>query len=380
MTVVVGAERGPILTQADPLRGHRHDQRVVADVLDMDDRMVGPLEGVTGGSLSESVHTEIRASGSLSVVDPARFDWHRIRVGLRYEFRDETGTLHEYPLGVFLPTTPTTTHSDTGATADVDLYDKLTLLAEDQPAETWSVDAGTTIVDAVTEVLHSIGETRIAGPDDGGGALTSSMVWDPDPNVSKLRIVNEILKAGNFLSAWVDGGGVWRLDPYIEPSRRGVAWTHEAGRNAIFLAAFDHESDTYRIKNQVVIIGKPERTEGGEELPAPRAVAWNQDPEDDFSIPGRGGRVLSHTETDQDTTSTDVLGQIAARRLLELSSVTDTYKIRHAWIPADLNSAHRLRVPRAGIDALTVLQAREWSWDADGVPGLVGATLRGVKQ
>lgn len=376
MTVVVGAERGPILTASDPLRGHRHDQRVVADVLSMDDEVLGTLDGATGGSLSESIHTEIRATGSLSVVDPARFDWHRIRVGLRYEFRDEAGALHEHPLGVFLPTTAATRHSDTGATAEVDLYDKLTLLAQDQVSSTWSVDKGTTVVAAVSEVLASVGETRVQAPDDEGGALTSSTVWEP--GTPKLRIVNDILGAGNFFAAWVDGNGVWRLDPYIEPTRRGVAWDHVAGRNAIFLAEFEHESDGWAVPNEVVVVGKPER-DGDEELPAPHATAWNQDPDDPFSIPSRG-RAITHTEQDQDVTSLDVLGQIAARRLLELSSVTESYKIQHAWVPADLNSAHRLRVPSAGIDALTVLQAREWSWDSDGVPGLVSATLRGVKQ
>jgi len=281
------------------------------------------------------------------------------------------------PIGVFLPTTPTTQHSDTGPVAEVQLYDKMTMLSRGAVSSTWSVDKGTSVVDAVTEVLAQVHETKISGPDDGGGSLTSSMIFDAGTPL--LRIINDILEAGNFFSIWVDGNGVWRLDPYIEPSRRGVQWTHEAGVNAVFEAEFEHEADGFDVPNRVIVIGKPEQDADGNELSPPSGFASNTDPNDPFSIPSRG-YVNPLVEHDQDVTSEAVLEQIAARRLLELSTVTSTYRIRHAWLPLDLNSAVRLRVPEHGIDALTVLQSRSWSWDAEGVPSLVSATLREVKQ
>ena len=377
MSVLTGTSQGRAWSPREPLTGHRHGETWLIDVLDADDQIIGTLDGVTGGSLDFSIHTEIRSSGTLTVTDPSRVDWHRVRLAIRYEYLDATGQRHSHPLGVFLPTTPGTRHSDVGASADVDLYDKMSLLSTDAAASTWSVDAGTTVVDAVTEVLASVGESRIVGPDDGGGALTAPMVWEP--GTTKLRIVNDVLDAGNFFSLWVDGEGVWQLQPYTAPTARGVAWEHVSGAGAIFEAEFEHEADGWAIPNVVVIVGKPERDEDGDELPPAVGVARNDRPDDPFSTVGRG-RDIVVTEEDQDATSEAVLGQIAARRLLELSSVTSTYEISHAWLPVDLNAAVRLRVPERDIDALCVLQAWSWSWSTDGVPGLVSSTLREVQE
>lgn len=377
MTVVFGEGRGPIMRARDPLVGARYDESWAFMLLDMADRPIAELEGVEAGSLERSIHTEVRSAGSMTVADPQRVDWHRHRVGISYQFRDEAGQSHEYPLGVFLPTTPTTRHGDTGLVADVQVFDKMTMLARGAVSSTWSVDAGTSVVDAVAEVLGQVHETKISGPDDGGGNLTSSMVYDPGTPL--LRIINDVLEAGNFFSIWVDGNGVWRLDPYIEPNRRGVEWAHETGANAVFEAEFEHEADGFDVPNVVIVTGKPEQDGEGNELPAPFGVARNEDPDDPFSVPSRGYEI-ARVEDDQDTVSEAVLGQLAARRLLELSSVTSTYRISHAWLPLDLNSAVRLRAPEQGVDALTVLQKDSWSWDAQGTVSLVRADLREVKQ
>lgn len=376
MTVLTGQHRSPIRLSRDPLLGHRREETCLVDVLDMTDRYVRELDGVQGGDLEFSIHTEIRSSGSLTVTDPASVDWHRVRLAIRYHFRDEDGQEHEYPLGVFLPTTPQTAHDDAGSTAEVQLYDKMVLLSTDEVAATWTVDAGTSVMTAVTEVLASVGETRIVGPDDGGGTLTAPMTWEP--GTSKLRVVNDILQAGNFFSIWVDGSGTWRLDPYIAPAARGVDWRHVEGEGAIFEAAFEHEADGWAIPNVVRIVGRGE----DDGPPPPVAEARNDDPDDPFSTIGRG-RDIVVTEEDQDATSEQVLGQIAARRLLDMSSVTSTYEIRHAWVPVDLNAAVRLVVGSKGIDVLCVLQKSGWSWNADadgGAPDLVSATLREVKE
>lgn len=374
MSVLVGQSPGLIAAARDPLLGFRHGQDWRVDLLDTSDRLVGELDGVMSGELTFSIHTEIRSSGSLTVGEPGLTDWHRVRLQITYVYRDETGTTHEHPLGVFLPTTSDTAFDGHGSTAPVDLYDKMALLVAGGVAS-WTVDAGTTIADAVAAVLAEVGETRISAPDDGGGELRNQMTWEP--GTTRLRIVNDLLEAGGFFSIWVDGTGVWQLTPYVEPARRGVAWTHEEGPAAVFEEEFSHESDGWDVVNHVIITGRSD----DEETPAPFAEARNEDPSDPFSVPARGYEI-THEEADQDATTVAVLGQIAARRLLDLSSVTSTYTISHDYLPIDLNSAVRLRVPSEQIDALCVFQAWSWSWDAsdDEGPGMVQATLREVKE
>ncbi|MGC0251502.1 hypothetical protein [Pseudactinotalea sp. Z1748] len=368
------------------LQGTRTRQQVVADLLDTRGRYLRPLGKVRSGNVEYSIHNAIRSSGSIEVDDPGAIDWHRHRIRLRYLYVCEQGHDHDEALGEFLPTSPGTDFDQFGASGAGDLYDKMALLAQEEIAETWTFDKGTTIVAAVTEVLESVGETRIAAPEDGGGELQNPMVFEP--GTTKLQVINGtedrrgLLDAGNFFSIWVDRDGTWRIDRYIPPDQRGVEHVFESGENnTIFGAEYSHDADDWQVPNRVILVGKPETDADGEELPAPHAVAENNNPDDPYSIPGRG-RVITHTEHDQDATSVDVLGQIAARRLLELSAVTSTYQIAHDWLPLDLNAAVRLRVPEHSIDALCVLQSYTWSWDAASDTGvdLVNATLREVKQ
>lgn len=379
MTILTGLPRGPITSPAAHLVGRRSQESWPVDILDMDDEVTGTLERVEGGSVDFNVAAEIRASGSLSVADPQGIDWHAIRLRVRYEFVDEAGTRWSYPLGVFLPTTPGDDHEETGTTTEVELYDKTVILSGDQIDETWTAQKGTTVVQAVTDVLATIGEDdRVAAPADGGGTLAADMVWEP--GTTKLRIVNDILEAGNFFSIWVDGTGVWQLRPYVPPAERGVEWNHVAGENAIFLPSVNHEEDTFNVPNRVVLVGRAEPDADGGDAPGPSAIAENNNPDDPFSIPRRG-RVISVREDEQDATSESVLGELAARRLRELSAPTSTYFVQHMFVPVDLNGVVGLHWAQRGIENVrATLQEWSWSWTAGDPSEPVPSTLREVRQ
>lgn len=362
-----------VLAARPPYVGNRYRETWTVDLLDLQDQEIAPLDGVLSGSLEFSIHTEVRSAGSITVDNPQSVDWHRVRLRVQYEFTDESGQRHVEPQGVFLPTTPSVRHTATGTVADVDIYDKMVLLATEAVASTWSVDRNTKVSTAVSAVLATLGEDdNMITPDpEDDVSVSSPMTWPP--GTLKLRIINDILAAANFFSIWADGDGRWRLDRYVAPASRGVSWTHEAGQNAIFIDEFTHEEDGWAVPNVVIIVGRPP----DDETAAPFAVARNDNPNDPYSTVGRG-REITLTEEDQDATSETVLGQIAARRLLDVSSVLSTYEIQHAWIPQELNSVTRLIVPKRGVNATCVVQKQAWSWDADGVPSLVSSTLREV--
>lgn len=362
----------------DPLAGPRYGEALDVRLLDLDDQVVAELDGVTGASLDSSIHTTIRSSGSLKIDLTEPIDWHRHRVSLTYRFRCSRGDTHEYPLGVYLPTTPGASYFTNRSKSDVELYDKTQLVAAGGMPSTWTVDKGKTVAQAVRDILATVGEEgRVIAPDDEGGTLLNAMVFQP--GTSKLRMINDILEAANFFSVWVDGDGSWRLDPYIPPASRGIEWTHRSGENAIFKEGFTHTADGFNVPNEVVVVGRSERDEDGNETEPPRALAWNQDPNDPYSIPSRGYTITAEPIQEQDATSLEVLEEIAQRRLVEMSAVTSTYELEHAWLPTPLNSAVRLVVPEHNIDAVAVLQSTSWSWTAGKRSSLAKSTLRGVK-
>src|SRR5690606_39295401 len=83
--------------------------------------------------------------------------------------------------------------------------------------------------------------------------------------------------------------------------------THRAGENAIFKEGFTHTADGFNVPNEVVVVGRSERDEDGNETEPPRALAWNQDPNDPYSIPSRGYTITAEPIQEQDATSLDVL-------------------------------------------------------------------------
>lgn len=348
------------------LTGHR-DEAWRVDLLTLDDAPLGTLDGVEDGSFDYSIFDTIRSGGSLTVTGAAGVDWHRVRLQPWYTLTDPaTGSAHAWPAGVFIPAAPKDQHSDTATTVAVELYDKLLVLDQDKVLTTYTVDAGTVVTAAVRELVLSAGEEKIALT-DSTETLSVPMVWEA--GTTKLRIINDLLAAINYLSLWVDGHGVFRADPYVDPQARPVRWEHVDDDESIHSPDFTHDADGFNVPNVVVCIASTD----GEEEPAV-ATARNEDPASPWSYQSRG-RWIVHVETDVDASSAEVLGQIAARRLVELSQVTSTFELEHAWLPQDLNDAVVLRNEKADIQTRCVVQKFSVSM---GTGDLVTTTLRAV--
>lgn len=351
------------------LTGHA-DESWRVDLLTLDDAPIGPLEGVEGGRLEYSVHDTIRSGGSLRIEGAAGLDWNSVRVQPWYTLTDAaTGAEHSWPLGVFLPATPKAQHTDTGTTVEVELYDKLLVLDQDKVTGTYTVDKGAVVTTAVRSLILSAGEEKIALT-ASAERLSVPMVWEA--GTPKLRIVNDLLDAINYFALWVDGWGVFRADPYLAPRSRAVRWEHIDNDESIYDPSFTHEADGFNVPNMVVAVAS---TNGDDE--ALVATARNEDPTSPWSYPARG-RWIVHHEDNVDATSAAVLGQIAARRLVELSQVTSSFQISHYWVPQDLNDAVMLRNEQADVSTRCVVQKMTVPWSATEPGQLVTTTLRAV--
>lgn len=307
----------------DPLTGHRVESWRV-DLLTAGDVNVGTLDGVTGGSIEQNVAAIISGGGSIDVTDTGQgVDWLQARVQPWW-----TANGISWPLGVFLASTPRETHDATDRSWSVDLLDKLAVLDADAVDGSYSLAAGTVVTTAVAAVIASAGEgaTAITASAE---TLTTGMVWEA--GTSKLRIVNDLLASINYFSLRADGYGRYVAQPYVRPQDPAAVWDFTQGPRAIHLARFTRDQDIAAIPNKVVLIS----TATGD-TEAMVSVATNTDPASPYSEPSRG-RWIVRTETGVEATSQAVLDALAARRLVDLSSVSATLEIAHAAIPLDLN-------------------------------------------
>ncbi|MEE6295204.1 hypothetical protein [Georgenia wangjunii] len=371
------------VSAVDPLLWHR-EARWRIDLLNRADEPIGTLggmltaedveggkHGVGGGSFEYSIHNVIRSTGSLTYIgEPVTaggepIDWHQVRIQPWYILSTPTGEREE-PMGVFIPAAPKTAHTAAARTQDIELYDKLLTLDRAKVKATHTYPAGTVVTTAVAELIASVGETRVAVT-ESTETLSVPMVWGA--GTTKLKIINELLEAANYLSVWVDGYGVFRADPYVRPSDRGTQWAFVDGAESIYLPDFTHDSDGFDVPNEVVLVA----TSDGE-TEALVGYAVNEDPESRWSVPNQGPNTV--TETGVEATSQAVLDNLAARRLVDLTQVASTFEIRHAWVPSELNDAVLFRRAQAGITgARCVVQKRSFDM-ATGA--LVTATLREV--
>ena len=336
------------------LLGHRiEDYRV--ELLDLGDRVLSELPKVAAnaGTLDFSVYATIRGSGNLAVHDDGT-DWLRHRIRVSYLLDDMV-----VPLITAIPRAPVESHTATGVTVDVELYDKTVILSEDAYGTSYGLPAGTNIVDAVSTVITSTGEpgaSLLLAPSPA--TLAAGMVWEA--GTTKLRIVNDLLGAAGYFALYCDGMGRFRAEPYTTPSTRPVGWQFE-GNNGLYLPEWTLDADVFAVPNRYVVVG---RTEG--DVPALTSTATDVDPSSPFGYPSRG-RWITRTNTDVEASSQLVLDLLAARRLFEAQQVTETFEFTHPWLSFGLNDVVEFDGVRAVVWKQTVKLA---------VGGLITSTAR----
>lgn len=303
--------------------GHRNAE-VRVDLLDRQERLLGTLDGVTGGMVEMSNAATVKSSGTVTLGDVSDEPWlqRRLRPVLIID-----GI--EYPLGVFIPATPTIEYSDAGAYVNVEMLDKLTILDRHLLADAFSVSAGTDPIQVVQDLIELAGESASV-LEDTSERMRGDAVWEP--GTSALQVINDLMDSINYFSLWCDTSGNYRATPYVAPASRGIVHTFRDDYTSIHTADFTREQDVYSIPNRFIVIS----TADGEN-PALVGVAENADPDSDYSIPNVG--VRGELEEDVELASQAAADAYAERRLLDMSTATATVELTHAYTDLLLNDA-----------------------------------------
>ena len=308
---------------SDGLTTHRQAGYRVT-LLDMGGRVVRRLDGVTGGSITLSNSTRLRASGSLNLTEACGVvDWMTQRVRIDYM---ANGT--SWGLGVFLLSAPTRSYSEMGSTWSVDLSSPLAVPDADCVDSTFTVKAGSNLVGLAADILYETGLERLSITPSSAVAA-SDMIYDPGK--SKLTIVNELLSAAGYWSAHPDGAGQVHLDPYVRPAARGVAYDFREGARAIHLPEWEREQDMAAVPNKVVFV-----SQGSADKAGLVGVAVNVDPSSPYSYPARA-RWVVETRTGVEAADQESITAQARRRLIDVSTPSAAITLQHMPVPLQPN-------------------------------------------
>lgn len=326
---------------------HRQADYTVT-LLDWGDRVVRRLDGVTGGSITLSNSTRLRASGSLNLTEACGpIDWMTQRVRIDYTANGQT-----WGLGVFLLSAPTRSYGEVGSTWSVDLSSPLALPDADCVDRTYTVKAGSNLVDVAADVLYETGLERLSITPSTATA-SSDMIYDPGK--SRLTIANELLSAAGYWSAHPDGEGQVHLDPYVRPAARGVAYDFREGARSIHLPEWERELDAASVPNKVVLV-----SEGSQDKAALVGVATNEDPASAYSFPARG-RWIVETQTGVEAANQESIDSQARRRLIEASTPSASITIQHMPVPIQPNQV--VGFSSQGLTAQGVVKEIEYTLD-----------------
>ncbi|MGW9021257.1 hypothetical protein ACWGOE_07235 [Leucobacter chromiiresistens] len=323
-------------------------------LLDATDVPLRAIDGVSGGSCEVAATTRLGGSASLTIDERGQeIDWMSHRVQIIYD--PGIRGIDAWPIATMMFTSPKTKSTSTRPVHEVALLSKMAIIDEDSVAQRFSLAAGTPIIPTVVSLIQSTGETRIAVT-DSDATLSNPMVWDAAE--SKLTIINDLLAAAGYWSLWCDGGGQYRVESYIAPADRAVAFTFEAGDVAIHASGWDREQDLSSVPNRYVVVGS-----GSDSAPALSAEAVNENPDSPFSIQNRGGRVITRSETGVEG-SLQVLQALAERRLRDAMSPVAKLSVSHAIVPLNPNDVVDFR-PR-GHSARATIQRMSYGLTFDG--------------
>lgn len=327
---------------------------------------------VPEGSVSLDRSDSIQRGATLTIYDSG-IDWlkHAIKIfmGLRI-----AGRWVEWPLGVFIPSTPTkVTESvrsvkryddhaedfsffdmpwediesvtwreiDAGwfrrrvllsegleetACFEVECYDRTVILAEDAFTDRYFVAAGTKYLDAVQSILVTAGIERVLVTREILTEIPVDREWDI--GTTKLEIINMLLEEINYNPIYCDADGNIVLSPYVESTAAGVSYTYAAGDLSVIASELSATQDFYSVPN--VFIATSSNPDLQQDY---RAVYVNDNPASALSTVQRGRTIVSEVYTLDAVASQAELDAYVRKKAFEANQIYEEIEFTTALMP-----------------------------------------------
>lgn len=235
------------------------------DLLDKNERKIRELTNVLSGEVSMNAFNTIKRTAKFSIredaAEPIDFLSNRIQPFVLLKMPDKwvqtsTGSRQliegqwiEYPLGVFVLSSPTKKEQGDYIYRDVEAYDKLVILEEDKFTARHIVRKGTKYTDAIIAILQGAGITKynITANDS---TLKEDVEYEP--GISKSSPIADFLNAINYTPLWVDDYGYFTSSPYISPQDKNPDYWYEPDEFSVVADGMEEELDLYSIPNSWV--------------------------------------------------------------------------------------------------------------------------------
>lgn len=306
------------------------------------------LYNVKSASIDYGVFNDIRRTAKFTIQEfaavPIDYFSDRIRpimvVDMPAMNGKDKGTI-EFPLGIFILSSPERVDDEEGVTRDIEAYDLSLILVEDKVDDMYTVRAGTNYKTAIIEVLKSAGITDYVIADTD---KATSRDLQFEVGTSKNDIVNSLAKNINFKPITVDVNGTFNSAPYELPQDRAVDYIYDDSELSIIMKGVTSELDTFNVPNKWVVVKS-----NSEEEPL-RSIYTNDNPESPTSTVNRGRIIVDYREL-EDIADQSALDAYARRIASNASQIYGKSKFTTALMPMhDYYDIIQLKYSKLGID------------------------------
>lgn len=259
------------------------------DLLNKDDQKIGELDSVLDGEVSMASLSSIKRAARFKINDKGEIDWLSDRIQPFALLRMRDGNYIEFPLGIFLLSSPTRKDQNNNVYRDVEAYDGLLVLKDDKFESRYTVAAGTNYRAAVIDILASAGIAKhnIEATDK---ILPTDLEFEPGKE--KLFAINELLRQINYNQIYVDVYGFYTSATYRSPAVRSAEYIYKDDNLSITYPGMSEELDLFNIANKWVVV------RSNAELEPLSSVYINENPNSPTSTVSRARTIVDYREID----------------------------------------------------------------------------------
>ncbi len=276
------------------------------------------------GSVSLNRFNDIQRTARFALT--GEVDWLRDEIKPYMLLRMDGDRFAEFPLGVFVLSTPIRKSENGVTTWSVEAYDRTVILVEDSLVEPLYFAAEEPYLNAIQSVLVSAGITQVLIADFVDTGLPTEREFEI--GTRKLDVINTLLSEINFNPIYCDADGRFIISKYKEPSILDVGYTYSADKMSIIGRDTESNMDYFNVPN--VFIATCSNPELDQDY---ISVYTNDNPASKFSTVQRGRNIVSEIHQPDAIASQEDLDAYIRRIAFEANQVYEPVKFSTALNP-----------------------------------------------
>jgi hypothetical protein len=313
------------------------------DLLDMNENKIRELHNVESADVSMNSFNTIKRTARFVIRDtpdePIDYLTHRIQPFAEFKLPDKfvqnadgtrvllAGKWIEFPLGVFLLSSPKRVERGTQTFRDIEAYDGIVILEEDKFTSRYHVPAGTKYTDAIIDILVNAGITKY-NIDFSDRTLPNDVEYEP--GTEKTKPISDFLTAINFTALWVDDYGYFTAQKYISPADRDPDYRYEENEFSVITNGVEEELDLYSVPNKWVAVHAS--ADSTSNVLSMMASYTNTDPNSPTSTVNRGRTIVDYRKVEE-IADQAALSEYVERIAFEASQIFGKVRFQTAIMP-----------------------------------------------